>query len=72
MPKLLVIPGDLWNGDGRSPIVPFDSKPNQLESRVGDRNDSSSCSGVEEFAGIDVAPAPGDRGGDGGLFASAS
>ena len=72
MPKLLVIPGDRWSGDGRKPPELFGSKPSQLRPRVGDRNDSNNSSGVEVFAAIEDAPAPGDRGGDGGLFASAS
>jgi hypothetical protein len=77
--KLPLIPGDRWKkGDGRNPIVLFDSEPIQLESRGGDRNgdlalmDSNTFSGVEAVAAADGTRVPGDRGGEGGLSSSLS
>lgn len=77
--KLPLIPGDRWkNGDGRNPIVFFDSEPTQLESRGGDRNgdllpiDSNTVSGVEAVAVVEGTRAPGEGGGEGGPSSSLS
>ena len=79
MSKLPLIPGDRWkNGDGRNPIVFFDSEPIQLESRGGDRNgdlvliDSNTFSGVEVVVVVEDIRAPGDGGGEGGSSSSFS